>query len=274
MAADLISEMINEETFPDHFYKYRSVSTPEQLGHLERMVVHGEVYFAQASTFNDPLDLSITPSFDASNETIRAYWEQHLKLEYPGLRSTARKQKAKQFLLETRTPAGQARLINNHRKSIHKCGVLSLCTNPTSTLMWSYYSGGHSGVAVRFSLDEPAVQSVRPFMMWQVHYAKAFPRARFYIDPNDVFIKAMVATKSFEWAHEHEWRLVRPSKIGAVEFPRRVVDAVIFGLNTTDATKAMVRSWAARRRKSEPLELLQVAKRPDSFEVSIGPAAI
>lgn len=46
-----------QDATPAKFYKYRSMADPGVIRWVERIVLHNEVYFAAAKTFNDPFDL-------------------------------------------------------------------------------------------------------------------------------------------------------------------------------------------------------------------------
>lgn len=157
------------EAIPDYLYKFRDVEG-DGIDRLERMVMHGELYFSTPEKFNDPFDMALEPSFEASNEQLRAYWDEDLKSRHPAMSAADRRKRIKKFILEAKTAAGQARVARVHAAEVRKTGVFCLCENVTSTLMWSYYANGHTGVAVRFRFDAPGLESLRPVMVWRVGY--------------------------------------------------------------------------------------------------------
>lgn len=256
---------------PDHLYKYRAIDG-DGLDRLERMVMFGELYFAAPESFNDPFDMALDPSFVASNEQLRLFWDEDLRSRFPGMQRGERQKRIKRFILETKTAAGHARVVRVHAKSVKKTGVFCLCENIESTLMWSYYANGHTGVAVQFGFDAPGLESLSPVMVWRVGYTDAVPRVNYYRDSNFTYFTATMATKSLDWAHEREWRFALSNRIGVATVPLRVITAVVFGLRTPAGVRSTIRNWASRRK--ERLKLLQVVKQPGRYELAIEPATL
>lgn len=202
---------------------------------------------------------------------LEAYWTAELKSRRPPLSRSEMKFRVKTFILEARTEAGQRHVAKLHLDSIQKTGVFCVCGNATSTLMWSFYGNGHSGVAVRFNLKEAALPALKPLMLWRVRYRSDFPDVKYYLSDAVDYFEATLATKSLDWAHEKEWRFARPNRVGVVTLPLDVIDGVVFGLRTSERVRSTIRGWA--RRRAAPIEFLEVVHKPRSFELAIQPCA-
>jgi len=256
---------------PKCMYKYRGLEDAGSVKRLERMIVRGEIYFASPTIFNDPLDLAIQPSFEATNLQLEAYWTDDLKSRRPTLSKVEIKRRVKKFVLSSKTETGRQQIARVHLESIQRAGVLCLCANATSTLMWSYYGNGHTGVAVRFRLNEAALPALTPLILWRVRYRSDFPLVNYYLSDSMDYFEATLATKSLEWAHEKEWRFSRPGRVGVAVLPLDVIDGVIFGLRTPAALRRTIRGWASQR--SAPIEFLEVVNKPRSFELEVQPCS-
>jgi Protein of unknown function (DUF2971) len=259
------------EELPDHLYKYRALYTGREKGFLQSMLLRGEINFSLASEFNDPFDLAINPSFEGTDAQIEAYWEREYERRHPEMPAAERKRLAREFRLKCLAPGGLQSLERSHATGVSKAGVFCLCESPTSTLMWSHYAQDHYGVAVRFRVEALPLQALRPLLVWRVHYSDMLPRPNYYSDSDEDYLRAVLATKSREWSHEREWRLVRPTIPGVFALPLEAVDGVVFGLRTPEATRNEIRSWSAQR-SAHPLDFFEIVRSDHSFELKIVPA--
>ena len=254
---------------PDFLYKYRRVEGKD-LEFLERMLLGGEIYFADPATFNDPFDLAIDPSYDAPPEVQEDYWYGDLLDNNPQLTKEQCRIAAAEVVGRAARPGAIEKLLGSHRATVQRQSVFCACANPTSTLMWAYYAEGHQGVAVRLNLDVEAIPLMSPLQLWPVDYTPEKPQPNFYTADLNTYLQAVFSTKSHEWQHEREWRFLRERPPAVVALPLRMIDGVVFGLRTTDKTKATIREWA--RRRAEPFELGQIVQQSGTFNLLIEPA--
>lgn len=105
------------------------------------------------------------------------------------------------------------------RSMLRRFRVLSLCAEGKNALLWSHYADSHRGVALEFDASSTAAM---PFVTAEpVKYRKrapcAYSKKNFIEDALGLAalpdaaraLVPLVMTKSVEWTHEREWRVVR-----------------------------------------------------------------
>jgi hypothetical protein len=196
------------------------------------------------------------------------------KRNYPDQPLRACKTIIRRLVKESNTPDGRARLTEQFFKSVNSNGMVCFSADPSSTLMWSYYAEGHTGIAIRFNMAlrnlaafGNAVGRVLPI---EVHYQREFPTVNYYKSKTSELLFTVLGTKSLAWKHEQEWRLVLPVTCGPVRIPPPMVDGIILGMRIDPEAEAAVREWVARR--SPAVELLRVVNCPNSFDLQLVPA--
>lgn len=84
--------------------------------------------------------------------------------------------------------------------------VLSLSENPRSQLMWAHYAQAHTGLAIGFERTTDILNDSSPHrLLKRVTYARQRPSKPTADDFTDDEVRA---TKSVEWQHEREWRIL------------------------------------------------------------------
>ena len=70
-----------------------------------------------------------------------------------------------------------------------------------SILMWSHYSGNHTGICLEFNVDNPLFSKARP-----IRYSHTYPTwAPHNMEENAA---ALILTKAVDWAYEREFRII------------------------------------------------------------------
>lgn len=261
---------------PTRLYKYRTFSESTLS-----VLVEDVVYFADPSTFNDPLDVSPNVRPDLSVPELEAMLTALVNrrvtaelsdaastLRYRGPRTAEHIEKlarraADQVISTIRYNATDpdyavdspeqlllAQAIEDELRRDYGKGVLSLAERSNCPLMWSHYGGQHHGVCLGYSLPTGMTQQVG-----RVRYGgsrlvlassiQAMLRgdegARETVDASVLF------TKARRWAYEREWRLI--GKQGLQDSPLEL-EEVIFGMRCPTAViYAITRSLATRGRE-------------------------
>jgi hypothetical protein len=98
-----------------------------------------------------------------------------------------------------------------------------LAASRESTLMWSYYSGGHTGICVHFDATKPPITNAE-----RVNYSEQYPALPLLIDEVDPseLRKLTLLTKSHVWEHECEYRLINMPITFPPEKPIRALDGL------------------------------------------------
>lgn len=96
-------------------------------------------------------------------------------------------------------------------------GICSLTDNPKSLPMWAYYGDSHKGLCIGIKTSTIAqhqrylLKSNILLMLHKVFYTKKIPIVHFEINTNsdnDKEILKTLYTKSINWKHEEEYRLI------------------------------------------------------------------
>jgi hypothetical protein len=165
-------------------------------------------------------------------------------------------------------------------------GVLCVCADNKSILMWSHYSASHTGFALGFDSEndffkprphEPReIGELRPVTYTNERVRITFPPSD--ADPSpDIFF-----TKNQEWAYEKEWRILRflkeadqkPSDtVHLFAVPPSAIREVVFG---TFAPADLIADLLLSKQKDSDLghlQFYQAKLSPNFFQMDIIPYA-
>jgi len=113
--------------------------------------------------------------------------------------------------------------------------LLCLSEACDNILMWSHYSGEHTGVVMAFA---PPSQHESVFTLAKpVSYSKAMPRLmetddviRFFCGQwkmdGEAIMRSSIFVKAIDWSYEKEWRIWLPNTDAAVQFVDMPFDSV------------------------------------------------
>lgn len=254
---------------PVHFYKYRSL-IGDAAGWVERIVIDNEIYFAPASTFNDPFDSRPVFSLDAPPERHRADFLRMSKKFEPNLTDEQRENQADRVLADALSPenidmtAGAVQTIHNQfiRQQV---GVFCVSAKSDDLLMWSHYADSHRGICLEFDGISKLMAHAQ-----KVNYSKERVPINPYEDSQLTMVDKAILTKSVHWSYEEEWRLIRyKDGPGIVKFRPHNLTGIILGGFATHSTVEIVRSWI--RQRSTPVNLYRASVSNRKFELSIKP---
>lgn len=278
-------------SLPKRLFKYRAL-THQTLD----MIVSDEVYFADPSTFNDPLDTRPSLEADVNSDelevVLRRLVEQRINAEktaaaksirYRGPRTVDRierlsrwqadrllkdieyhasnpeygGEKHKQFLLRHSI---EAELLRQY-----ETGIVSLAERSRCPLMWSHYGDQHRGICIGYSVPDRVADNIhkvkyRGGRLVQVGKLAAMlegsETARREVD------EAVLLRKAGSWHYEREWRLIGP--LGLARSPLEM-EEIIFGLRCKDSTKyAVMKTLEGREHEIKFYEMHEV---PGTFRL-------
>lgn len=135
---------------------------------------------------------------------------------------------------------------NLFSKTIDKIRITCFSKRFNSTLMWSHYADSHKGVCIGFEIDSEFCKS-NDVVFQEVDYQEKNPINKPIKDfrslLNEVFF-----IKNKDWEYEKEVRMVgfemKDCKIGIPN-----ITEVIFGLNTSDEDKGLIRNIFSNEKK-------------------------
>lgn len=272
----------SKKEIPKRLYKYRVFSNRT----LDALIAD-QMFFADPSTFNDPLDTK--PSLDADIDadalaTILARLiEQHIIAEmsaaakmirYSGPKTLSHiavnsRRRAEQMIAEIRYDATNpeygfddparflfGRYVEDELLRRYDKGIVSLAERANCPLMWSHYGDQHKGVCIGYSVPDRAAGDVRKISYGGSRLVAASTvaamlggddEARHTVDD------AVLTRKAIDWRYEREWRLIGPR--GPQNSPLEL-EEVVFGMRCSDTVKyAIVQALADRSRRVKFYEI-------------------
>lgn len=252
---------------PTKFYKYRSMGG-DAAHWVERTVLCDEIYFAPASSFNDPFDLRPSFSLEApSNRQREDFLRMSRKFE-PELTEEERQAEVDKVMatsmsvevISNTTAAIQT--VHNHHITT-KVGVLCVSTKRDDILMWSHYADSHRGICLEFDGTAPFMAHAQ-----KIKYADERIAINPYKDTPNVMMEKSLLIKSNHWEYESEWRLLRYGKgPGVVKFRPVNLTGIILGALASASTINLVKSWGQRR--SAPIKVYRASVSSKRFELII-----
>lgn len=125
---------------------------------------------------------------------------------------------------------------DNLKKHIKSVGVYSLFVSetdiPDNVLMWAYYGDSHKGFCIAYDLEqlEKSEEYAFDVNLAKVEYTESYPILSLdKLGNKDEMIKTIISSKSIDWKHENEIRLIYEHS-GEHRFNKHAIKAIYFGL--------------------------------------------
>ena len=258
------------------------------------MLVADNLYFADPSTFNDPLDTRPSVKIDLGEEDLERiliqFVERRLQAEmtaaakiikYRGPRTTEHiaqlsRRHAEDLVVDIKYHASDPEYESPDRLQYllglsveeellrqYEKGIVSFGERANCVLMWSHYGDQHKGVCIGYSVPADAASN-----LYRVRYggsrlveASAIAAmlngdkgAQHRVD------KAVLLKKAIDWRYECEWRLIGER---GLQNSNLELEEVIFGVRCDSAVKyAVVKALEDRERL---VKFYEMRERPATF---------
>lgn len=221
--------MLDEKDTITGLFKYRTYESAKQI------LQSGELWFSNPKNFNDNFDCSpailekhFVFDFTAEHDP---YFDEELKqlaTLFPGI------ERVKQLISDPNKVAEMYKAVQVPK--IATCTVLCFGLMPTSKLNWAYYGDAGKGICLGFNIErEPFFNEVdSDVTQGTVTYGWPENKINFFTNKIES-LKAIFLTKTQEWKHEEEFRMILLYKEGARKFNRSALNTITFGLKVTDA---------------------------------------
>lgn len=276
---------------PRRLYKYRAFSD-----RTLSMLISDELYFADPSTFNDPLDTkpTVVPDLnpdqlerilqDLVQRRVRAEMTAAAKtLRYSGLKTIAHidekaVRQAAALIAEAKYEAthpdfdgvdGHTLILANYIQSEllrrYERGIVSLGERATCPLMWSHYGDQHRGVCIGYSVPggiEGSLLKVKYGGDRAVRTSLVESMLQDNPEAGGNLDAAVLGVKARSWSYEREWRLIdkRGVRDSSLE-----LEEIIFGIRCqVDVKFAVARALLDRKR---PIKLYEMIAMPGTFHL-------
>ncbi|MFA4893941.1 DUF2971 domain-containing protein [Brevundimonas sp.] len=255
---------------PPVLYKYRSLSAGVARDFTRDIIVNSRLWFAQASSFNDPFDSYPFFTLDSTPEQYEAYLR-HVVDKANTDTSEGVRQRVFAYLMGL-SPEQIAHQLQQ-ASGLHLQGLAVCCLSAVNdqVLMWSHYADSHAGICLRFR-TRPLSGDI-PDLAYRVSYSADRPvvnRATATEDYAALF-DAMLVKADF-WEYEQEHRLFRREVLGGAgleSFSPDRLDGIIFGVRCGPDEQALVRTWVEER--GLEVEFLKAVPDARQFRVSVQP---
>ena len=234
-----------------------------------RAITHQELFFSNARAFNDPFDCLPVVSTNATKKEFESYLGGFFERQYP---SITRKQKiasVKEISNDPQRNHKSKEVAQQLRAGLDQAmgiaGVLSLSKDPDHVLMWSHYADCHRGICLEFKVCEEKGFFTEAH---DVKYQPTRPVFNMITGDHHEIGRDALLTKADFWSYENEVRIVSPKrKPGVHRYPASLLTGVIFGVNTSDADKALVKEWVESLKHE--VTLSQASINPKNYSLDI-----
>ncbi len=274
---------------PERLYKYRPFNNLT----LDALIAD-QLFFADPSTFNDPLDCkpSLTTDIDedALAEILAQLVEQRVSAEMSAAAKTIKyrgpkalhhiaahsRRRAEQIIAEIRYNATNPNYefndpalwlfgqhIEDELMRRYSRGIVSLAERSDCPLMWSHYGDQHKGVCIGYSVPRSAAADLHKVTYGGSRLIEASVVAAMLNGNDDARLKvdkAVLTRKAIDWRYEREWRLVGPR---GCQNSTLELEEVVFGMRCSHMVKfAVVR---ALERRSRTVKFYEIRERRGRF---------
>ncbi|MGE0278500.1 MAG: DUF2971 domain-containing protein [Alphaproteobacteria bacterium] len=256
------------------------------------MIVSDNIYFADPSTFNDPLDTRPSLQIDLEAAELAAILRSFIEMRTQAEMSTAartikyrgpktiehikrhsRRQADRQLeelkYLSTDPEyddeaAHHLSLLGQYIESEllgqYDKGIFSLAERATCPLMWSHYGDQHKGVCIGYSVPPTEIShlhKVRYGGSRLVAASKISAMIQGDASARQEVDEAVLLRKAASWRYEREWRFIGPR--GIQNSPLEL-EEIIFGMRCAASVKyAVAKALEERQRPVKLFELREVA---------------
>lgn len=267
--------MEENRKIPARLYKYRAFSNLT----LD-MLVADNLFYADPSTFNDPLDTRPSLKTDVEAASLEAmlstFVERRVRAEMTAAANTIKyrgpktvdhiarhsRRRAEQVIAEiaynATNPAYEVndplqfllgQYVEEELLRQYDKGIVSLAERVTCPLMWSHYGNQHKGVCAGYSVPADAAAGLFKIEYGGSRLVNASDVAAM-LDGDQMARRrvdaAVMLRKALDWRYEREWRLI--GQRGLQDSPLELED-VIFGMRCESSVKyAIVKALEDRGR--------------------------
>lgn len=273
-------------------YKYFS---PERRGLLDELLLR----FTPPGLFNDPFDsLPAFSEFDQSlvqEKVDKVSLDLAFNIALEGCSDEQRLAKLGSIprantILKKRYQSNLAGLddifISLHRKRVNSdIGVLCLCKNPKSIVMWSHYADDHKGFVVGFESQDGFFSHnpkdpVDIGVLTEVNYTRERPFIDIRTIKEGTEFPDILFTKNEDWRYEQEWRIIRFLKdadeirnkaVHLFRIPPTAIREIIFGYKSDSAVTGALEKSLGKNAKLNHIKVSVAKLSKKQYEMDLLP---
>ena len=220
-------------------YKYHSLSK-NHLNNLARR----KLWASHPTAFNDPFEFRLQRTHHAKGlSELRKLNPNHANRSDAELISMG---------------------VEGFESYIQKMGVICFSEEPHHILLWSHYTGNHSGICLGFCGRDES-ETLKDAGIYPVKYEESYPEVDFAQVWHMEGLAKILWTKNKVWSYEKEWRMVRIEGNELVDYPGKL-NKIIFGLRTSEADQELVRSLL---RDDDDVEFFHVVQDDKRYKLHV-----
>lgn len=281
--------MVGIRQLPRRLYKYRAFSNLTL-----NMLIADNLFFAEPSTFNDPLDTRPSVKADLGAEDLERILaqliERRIKSEMTAAAKTIKyrgpktvdhiarlsRQHAEDLIVNIKYDATDpeydapdrlqfllARNIEYELLRQYEKGIVSFGERANCVLMWSHYGDQHKGVCIGYSIPADAAGNLYKVSYGGRRVVEASAIAAM-LDGDELarrsVDKAVLLKKANDWSYEREWRLIGER---GLQNSNLELEEVIFGVRCDSAVKYAV--FKALEDRERSVKFYEMGERPATF---------
>ncbi|CQJ57517.1 Protein of uncharacterised function (DUF2971) [Yersinia intermedia] len=281
------------QNIPARLYKYKSFSVDS----LD-LLVSDRLYFADPTTFNDPLDCNPSVKNDIDDVDMlnailyklvkdnhqKELEEAAAKVKYRGPKTlekieTLGKNEARKIINDIAWEVdffdelhgeSTCNYIKQYLLKNYAVGVLSLAKDFNNPLMWSHYADQHKGFCIGYDVSVNELINIHPvdyngerFIRTQQVYNMLFnDNDDIKKEAKEAVEKVILLNKAPSWKYENEYRVINKQGLRDSQF--RLSD-VTFGLRFNESAKFSVMS--ALQSRQGKIDFYEMSLCNDSFSL-------
>lgn len=192
-------------------YKYRAPMGPAEDDNTRRIFTTSSLYYAKASTFNDPFDAQVNIEVKSSKEeAIDRHWltlRERARGRGDMVNTVQATYTDSKFNIERiydKVAAGEHIDHDSYyRDMIDTLGMVALAEDRDNLLLWAHYGANHFGMCLGFEWRETGLPPAE-----EVVYQNRYRTLEYYSHTEDEIAAISLLQKSADWAYEREWRSV------------------------------------------------------------------
>lgn len=197
-------------------YKYRPAMGDAPEDNTRRIFSSSSLYYAKASTFNDPFDAQVNIEANSTREeAIDRHWltlRERARSRGDFVNSVQATYTRAQFNVDRIYDKVKNDTYIDHeryyRDMIDTLGMVSLAEDRDNLLLWAHYGANHYGMCLGFEWDETGLPPAE-----EVIYQTRYRTLEYYSHTEDELAAISLLQKSADWAYEREWRSVAKPEV-------------------------------------------------------------
>ncbi|MGX8702061.1 DUF2971 domain-containing protein [Caproiciproducens sp.] len=197
----------------DYLFRYRTGSLDDL-----NCLLNEELWLGNPLNFNDPYDCAAQFTGEGRTEyTIKETLAKMIGSDASNINPDVAKMLTEKYREDNLEKWKQHEAANELFKVLLRHyisfeGVACFFPEYNSITMWSYYANCHKGFCIGYNYDDLNSIGSLNHMSYNNNFDALYRQLNTFSDNNKVYqeqiIKALILTKSGEWSHENEWRLI------------------------------------------------------------------